>query len=264
MRNKIALIFLIFFIIMNIGHTSAKTDFVFDNVNLLKEPRILDIILDDMNNRHNIVIIIETSDEEVTGEDFYNLKYHMYNLDRIGKPEFNILIYYNPRIEEGVVIHHKNSKISDDIIENYIFTEKVDEHFKKEDYDAMFREIISNLKSNILTEEEIGGIVIKGSITFVDVVTDALFLLKEESLVDYNLIVFNIDRIEFGSLARVYFGPLRDTFIKLSQEIIEEPLAYMSSGLVHEACHANLYEQYKKSHFWGFIFVPESAYGGEI
>lgn len=262
MRNKIVLIFLIFFIIINIEYTFAKTDFIFDNANLLKEPEILDIILNDINNRHNIVIIIETNDEEVIGEDFYNSRYHMYNLDKIGKPEFNLLIYYNSKIEEGRVIHHKNSKISDDIIKNSIFTENVNEHFKKEDYDSMFREIISNLESNVLTEGEIDGVIIEGSIAFVDTITDALFLLKEESLVDYNLIVSNIDRIESGFPSRVYFGPLRDTFVELSQKMtIEQPLVYMASVLIHEACHAWLYNEYKKSHWWWFIYVPGDVFG---
>lgn len=145
MRNKIALIFLIFFIIMNIEYTFAKTDFIFDNANVINNPEKLNTELDYLANKYGAVILIETTYEQVTDVD-YDTKFHAYGLDDIGNLEFNLLIYYNIETGEGKIIHHTRARLTDDIIEQTFFTDETEKYFREKDYENMFIEMITSLE----------------------------------------------------------------------------------------------------------------------
>lgn len=135
---------LIFFIFLKGVYAQ---EFVFDNANLLENPEKINEKLIELKESYNIVVVIETdSIKTIDDKDFYEAKFHNYNLDSEGNSGYNLLLYYNAETGKGKIIHHKNSKITEEIIAKEFFTSTTDYALRTKDYDELFLLMVGSLK----------------------------------------------------------------------------------------------------------------------
>ena len=103
------------------------------------------------------------------------------------------------------------------------------------------------------------GIELAGSLSFVDQIRGALNLLSEKSPEALTNIQQYIDRIEEGDQSGMYARKRIPTLV-LTQKTAMYSLTWCAGTIVHDACHSQLYHEYRDAHG---LPVPNDAWTGQ-